>query len=385
MFDLVNDSNDLKEILNYGQNGDMVISIYLPVDNVKLSKQDYITQLNSLIVQSRENIDKNENLDKNQKKSLVELFEKIKKYVAEDFRAGSAKTLLLFAGEKGFWKEIELPVSLKPRLIIDPKPHSQVLRTLLKNYKRYGILLIDREKAQIYLMYLGEIKEYLAAFISDVPARVNYRSQLAFKEKNILSRIEEKLHHFFKLANDKTFELFREGKFDNLIIAGRKEILPQFSNYLHSYLQNKLIGEIQAEPDSPITAIREKAQKIISEFENKSKNEIADKLIDEYSHNGLGVLGIEPTIKVLLLEQIKTLVYDIDYITEGYVCDCCRYITLNPEEGCPYCSSKLTYYNDITDVIIEDALNQDCEVIDLVGNEKLLKAGSIGAVLRYKL
>jgi peptide subunit release factor 1 (eRF1) len=54
------------------------------------------------------------------------------------------------------------------------------------------------------------------------------------------------------------------------------------------------------------------------------------------------------------------------------------------EETCPYCDSKLTYYSDIVDEIIEDALKQGCEVVDVENNERLIKAGSIGAVLRYK-
>jgi peptide chain release factor subunit 1 len=376
---------ELKEILNFIPTGELIISIYLPVDSSKLSRQDYITQLNSMIGQSRESLEKDENLNRNQKKNLLDLFEKIKKYVNEVFRPESAKTLLIYAGEKGFWEEIRLPVVLKPRLVIDPKPHTQVLRNLLQNYKRYGILLIDKEKAQIYSMYLGEIKEYLAAFISDVPPKVNYRSQLAFKEKNILSRIEEKLHHFFKLANDRTFELFRDGKFDSLILAGRKEILSQFKNYLHSYLQQKYIGDIHAEPDTPITIIKEKARKIITESENKYKNELINKLIDEYNPNGWSVLGVEATISALIREQVRIVVYDINFKTDGYICNACNYMTVKPIEECPYCKGKLVYYNDITDEIVENAVNQGCEIVDVDGSERLIQAGSIGAVLRYKL
>ncbi|GAH93255.1 unnamed protein product [marine sediment metagenome] len=39
----------------------------------------------------------------------------------------------------------------------------------------------------------------------------------------------------------------------------------------------------------------------------------------------------------------------------------------------------------IASVLVEDALNQGCEIVDIEGNEKLIRAGSIGAVLRYKL
>jgi len=117
------------------------------------------------------------------------------------------------------------------------------------------------------LMSMGRINEYLEAFISDVPPKVNYRSQLAFKEKNILSRIEEKLHHFFKIINEKTLIYLRDGKFENIILAGRKDIVSQFYNYLHIFIQQKYIGSITAEPDDLPHIIRDKAKALIEKHE----------------------------------------------------------------------------------------------------------------------
>jgi hypothetical protein len=244
-------SDDLKKLFNYEDTENPVISLYLNVDAARDLKKDYISRLNSMIVEKKSEIEKDTNYSKRQKKELFELMDKIKGYVNEYNSSESTKTLLLYAGVGGIFKEIRLPVNLKSKIIIDPKPHIQSLRNLLQNTKKYAVLLIDKEKAQIFLVYFNEIQDYLGAFISEVPSKVKYRSQLSFKEKNILSRLEEKLHQFFKLINEKTLELFREGRFDNLILAGRKPVLSQFRNYLHSYLQQRLIGDILAEPDSP--------------------------------------------------------------------------------------------------------------------------------------
>jgi len=375
----------LSEVLDYKPSNHLVISMYLLVDSTRVLKKDYLTKLNSMITESRENIESDLKIEKAQKKNIYNLLEKIKKYVNDKFMANSTRALLVYAGENGLWNVLRLPVILRSKIVIDPKPHTQSLRTLLENSKKYGVLLINREKAQIYSIYIGEIEEYLAAFISEVPSKVNFRRQAAFREKKILSRIEEKLHHFFKSVNDRTLELFREGKFDNLILAGRKDILPQFANYLHSYLQSKCIGSIYAEPDSSESFIKEKAQEIIGSFEIETKNNLVNKLFDEYNPNGWGVLGIEAVISSLLVEQIRTIIYDRYFKQEGYICNSCKYITIKSKDRCPYCKSDLIHYNDIVDEIVEDALNQNCEVIDIKGNEKLNKAGSIGAVLRYKL
>jgi peptide chain release factor subunit 1 len=292
---------------------------------------------------------------------------------------------VIFSSRDGLWEEFRIPIIMRSKIIVDPKPYTQNIRSLINNSKRYGVLLLNREKAQIYSIYLGEVNQYLAAFISDVPSKVNFRSQAAFREKKILGRLEEKLNHFFKQVNDKAMELFKEKKFDYLILAGRREIIPKFTNYLHSYLQSNCIGNIDAEPDSNISLIEEKAKEVIDRFEIKSKNDLIDRLLDEYNPNRMGVLGIDAVVKYLLIEQIKTLIYDRQFTHKGYLCSKCHYITIEQKDRCPYCNGDLTFYSDIVDEIVEDALDQGCEIVDIEGNKRLTEAGSIGAVLRYKL
>ena len=385
MLDIKNLSQGLKTILEFSETGKFVISLYLPVDSLRYMKQEYTTKLNSMIVGKRAELERNGDYTKSQKKSIIDLLDKIKNYVNKSFVQGSTKTLLLYAGEDELWVEVRLPVTITGRIIIDPKPHTQVLRSLLSSVIRYGILIIDREKAQIYSMYLGEINEYLGAFISDVPPKVNFKRQAALKEKNILSRIEEKLHHFFKVIDENTMEVLRQGKFDNLILAGRKDLLSQFKNYMHSFIQQRYIGDILAEPDDPPHEIRNKAELLITKFEADFKNDLIDRLLDEYNPHGLGVLGIEAVINSLMLEQVKTLVYDSNFQTEGYVCEECGFLTTKEREECPYCKGKIVHYNDITDEVIEIALDQNCEIFSVEGNQRLIDAGSIGAVLRFKL
>jgi peptide subunit release factor 1 (eRF1) len=385
MLDIKNLSRGLKKILEFNETEKYVISLYLPVDSLKYMKQEYTTKLNSMIVKKRADLENDDNYTRSQKKNIVELLEKIKNYINKSFVQGSTKTLLLYAGEDELWVEVKLPVTLSGRIIIDPKPHTQVLRSLLNSIIRYGILIIDREKAQIYSMYLGEINEYIGAFISDVPPKVNFKRQAALMEKKILSRIEEKLHHFFRIIDENTLELLRKGKFDHLILAGKKNLLSQYKNYMHSFLQQRYIGDILAEPDDPPQVIRDKAEGLITEFEADFKNNLIDRLLDEYNPNRLGILGVEAVINSLMLEQVKTLIYDSNFQTEGYVCDECRFLTVTKREECPYCKGKLLHYSDITDEIIEIALDQKCEIFSVEGNQRLIDAGSIGAVLRFTL
>ncbi len=385
MFDINNQSEEIKKILNYTSTDNLFISLYLEVDASKITKQDYLSKLNSMIVEKKSEIEKNPAISNLSRKNIIELFSKIKNYFNDYFRPEFVKTVLLFAGEDNTWMEIKLPINIRSKIIIDPKPHTQVLRTLMDSTIRYGILEIDREKAQIYLMYLGQIREGFAAFISEVPPQVKYRREGSDRESQQMGRIEVKLNQFFKIINEKLLSLFREGKIDTLILAGTKDIALQFKNYMSSGIQSKYIGYITSDTPFSSQSLKENALKLINQVETENKNNIVEKLLGEYIPTEWGVIGAENTIKYLMLDQVKILIYDSDFEIPGYVCEKCGYITINQQAGCPYCDGKMIYYNDITDEVIETALNQGCELIEIRENQRLKDAGNIGAVLRFKI
>jgi peptide subunit release factor 1 (eRF1) len=314
-----NEIFNFDKILTYLPTEELIVSTYLLVDGGRVTKKDYLSELNSMIAKTKENIEAASGFDKSKQKAIFNSLDKIKSFVGDLFKNEKEKTLLIYAGTKSeLWEVYKLPVILKSKIIVDPKPHTQSLRSILHNYKKYGVLLIDREKAQIYQVYLGEIKEYLAAYISDVPAKVNFRFESGLREKKILGKIEEKLHHFYKMLNDSAFGFFRDGKFDYLILAGRKEVINEFKSYLHSYLSAMLAGIFEEETTENQAIILEKAKKVIKDFEDNNTNQLISRLIDELEPQELGVLGLKKTIDALLSDNIKTLVYLLPCVRLSY-------------------------------------------------------------------
>lgn len=380
-----NELFDFDEILEYSSTDELIISTYLLVDGARTTKKGYLSELNSMIAKTKDNIELASGFEKSRQKNIFNTLDKIKNYVSDSYKRENEKTLLIYAGTNShLWKVYKLPIILKSKIIVDPKPNTQSLRSFLSNYKKYGVLLIDREKAQIYQVYLGKIREYLAAYISEVPPKVNFRFESGLREKKILGKIGEKLHQFYRTLNENIFDFFKDNKFDYLILAGRKKIINEFKNYLHSYLLAMVIGTFEEELSVREQAILDKANKIIGDFEQDNLNNAIDKLIDDLEPRGFGVLGLKKIIDSLMANNIKTLIFMEDYIARGYTCPACGYITLKLQEKCPYCDNELIHLNDIIDEIVESALNQGSEVLPVKENEKLKRHGKIGAVLRYK-
>ena len=146
MFDVNSQPEEIKKILNYTATDKFFISLYLEVDASKITKKDYLSKLNSMIIEKKAEIEKNPSINNSSKKALFELFSKIKDYFDDYFRPEDVKTVLLFVSEDGKWVAVKLPVNIKSKIIVDPKPHTQILRTLINTTVKYGILEIDREK-----------------------------------------------------------------------------------------------------------------------------------------------------------------------------------------------------------------------------------------------
>ncbi|GAH64386.1 unnamed protein product, partial [marine sediment metagenome] len=88
-----NKASGLEEILNFIPTGKLVVSVYLLVDRSRITKRDYQTKLNSMIASSKEKLEADTNIDKSQKKEVFEVFEKVKAFVYDKFRADSTRTL----------------------------------------------------------------------------------------------------------------------------------------------------------------------------------------------------------------------------------------------------------------------------------------------------
>jgi peptide chain release factor subunit 1 len=72
------------------------------------------------------------------------------------------------AQEHGLWRIFRLPVPTRPA---DDRRStvSTTLLTLIDEFERYMILLVDKQTARLFVVYLGEIEEYTELMDELVP------------------------------------------------------------------------------------------------------------------------------------------------------------------------------------------------------------------------
>jgi len=256
----------VKELNNFRGDGDYVVSLYLDVDGRKFPrKQAYERELKDLVHQAKKEWLKRRDLSHSQREFLKKDLEAIDQFVRLKFIRKKRKGLAIFScSARDFWQVYPLPVSLPSCLIIDNIPYTKPLTTVLDEYERYCTVVVDRRKARIFTVYLGEIEEHSGVFEDDVPNKVKAGEWAALRESKISHHIEDHVHRHLKNVAQKTLKFFKENDFHRLIIGGHREIIPKFEKHLPDYLRKRVAGHFLAKPEVSLKDILEESLRLAS-------------------------------------------------------------------------------------------------------------------------
>jgi peptide chain release factor subunit 1 len=138
--------------------------------------------------------------------------------------------------------------------------------------------------------------------------------------------------------------------------------------------------EIGAAPTDVLQCV----MKIEQQIKDKEDRRLLERLMNQVRSGGLGVVGLDSTIRALQHGQVNTLIVEEHFSKEGYRCGECENLAVHPGT-CDYCSGALQASKDVVEQAVFYAQNSGCQVkhIAVTGTE-LSTAGKIGAILRFK-
>lgn len=373
----------VEKLLEFHSKDYYVLSLYLNVNGRYLPRKKHIEQeWDFLLHQAKKEIPLLPDLSKQVKTSLDSDLEEITHFVNYEFERDGFRTLVVFScsGEK-FWQTYPLPVALRSHYVLEKKPYARPLLLVLDEHQRYATAVVDRRKARIFTVFLGQIEEHTGVFEDDVPAKVKAGEWANLRETKISHHIEDHVHRHLKHVAEKTLEFFKEREFDRLIVAGHEEIAPKFEALLHPYLQERMAGRFYVEPDVSLDEILKQSLVVEERRQRQDEAELLKKLYDLAKPEGRAVVGLEATIEALMLGQVQKLLIGGEYKASGLICPEGHLISSYARE-CPVCGAGMKEEKEITADIIEETVKKDGEVEYIFWDEKFIKEG-IGAFLRY--
>ncbi len=371
----------LSDLLSFNPDPYLTTTLYLSIDSSP--QPGYLIGIKDLIKKRKGEIN-GPDLTVEARKSVNSDLRKIRDFVEHTFERNGVKTLILIScSARKFWKVITLNLALQSSLVIGARPHVRPLTLVLDEYHRFLTILVERSKARLFEVYAGEIIER-SDVLDEVPGKVKMGGYAGYDERRIERHIEDHVRRHFKHVADVAFDLFKRHSYDSIVLLGSEQNTHEFHHYLHNTLHDRIASFEVEEINAGTKAVLDHTMRIEHSLKNKLDLRLLERLFNQVNSGGLGIVGLDSTIRALQHGQVNFLVVQEGYTRDGYQCKDC--LGLHAGNGsCEYCGGATHVVNDIIEEAVRQALTQGCQVRYIsLPESQLSAAGKIGAMLRFR-
>lgn len=368
--------SELEELSSYRVDSQPVVSFYLAIEKGEPDEDQYAIRLKNLINRAQA---QKQRWSGAQARSIDKDLNQIQRLVTEE-RVRGTKSLAVFASNiSGLWQLYRLSLPVRNRLVIAPSPYVKPLIRLFESSGPYCTVLIEKGRARIFVLRLGEVEERTDVF-GVVPGR---HDQGGWAQARLQRHHDEHVMRHLKSTAEQLFTLHREEEFSGLLIGGTDELVSQFQDHLHPYLRDRTLATFPMDITANAKEVREQSWSTINRLEEEETERLVERLKGEVQRGNLGAIGLSDTLHVLQNGQIMTLLVDRGLQARGSRCGQCGALTIEIEGRCRYCEGELEPVADIVDEIVEEAFNQGCKIKFLAEGGALAEMGGVGALLRF--
>lgn len=276
---------------------------------------------------------------------------------------GDDRGLAVFSSQRlGLWQTAGLPQTVKSALRVGVRPFLNPLVNLLDQYHRYGVLLLDEDRARLLEVFLGRCSEL---------------------EEPPLAAVKQTRHVRLKEAADRLMTFVRARGIERVILGAPPELEAPFLNHLHGFIQDNLIIDTQMGPDMPAQAAAKRV--VDGEMQSRIVREsvLVYRLLDAVRQDGMGVVGLQETLNALQRGQVRMLLLRQGLARIGRACTRCRALALSGRK-CVFCGALTEGVFDVVSELAQAALEQNCEVFRILHDRRLDALGGVGAELRFQ-
>jgi peptide chain release factor subunit 1 len=293
---------------------------------------------------------------------------------------GPTRGVALFSSSgAGLWEEVQVPSPLPDVATVADHPHLMPLEALIETYESFCTVLVDREKARIFLARMGRIKEEPEVF-DEVPGQ---HDQGGWSQARYQRHIDDHVGRHFKHVGDELLRYFERQGFDHLVLAGPEEVVSEFERGLHDYLKRRVAARVVLPMTASIKDVLERSLQVEEELESNRERDVIDRVVAETAAGRNGVIGLEPVLGALNENRVDTLVAATGFWAEGVRCTSCGWLGLRGST-CPVCGASTEPVPDVVESAVSKAMQQGSRV------EALNKVGEdggrpfdVGALLRF--
>jgi hypothetical protein len=371
----------LDRVTGFERTGLPVVSLYAGIDTGTDAPTTLRTRVASLLHKIRP-LAEDRSLEREARLSVRGDIERITDTVEHERWTPGAVAFFSCSGA-GLFEEVDLPRTVRDRVIVDATPLVRPMLAVLDEYHRYCVAVIDKESAQLWELYLEEMRG--AGEVRGAALRKpDYAGWHGLAEHRVRNKADDLERRHYRQVAVTLDELFRTGRYELLAIGGHQHAIPGFIEFLPRSLRGRVAGTFVIDPSTATTAdIRASADSIADGYERDEERQWVAGVLGSAAAGGLAAIGLEACLWAGSVAAIASLLVQVGAMSPGVVCDKCGWLGLSAEY-CSVCGGPVRRTPDVIDELVEGVIDNGGS-IEHVRADTELRRHAVAASLRFPL
>jgi peptide subunit release factor 1 (eRF1) len=299
----------------------------------------------------------------------------------------SGKGFAVFScAPKGFWRSYILRVPVPDRLFVADRPSVRTLADLVDDFGYYGVVLVDKEGARLSFLHLGELLDHVDFKGEEVrQQKLGGASTVAGRRGGVAGRthyVDELIEKNMRASAQAAVRFFEEHTVRRVFLAGSEDNTALFRDQLPKAWQERVISTLAFDPTGPETELLEDVVERGAAFKTAQEAQLTADLVTAAA-KGQAVAGVRDTLTAVSDRRADLLVIGQDLHLEGWQCPNCHLLSAESHVLCPRCNERMEPAPDIIETAAAEVLRTGGDVEVVSPNDEFVRAGSIGATLRF--
>lgn len=275
---------------------------------------------------------------------------------------------------------LEAPID-EHSLFISSVPHLYPLAKLVENYPRYAAVMLDTNKARIFVF--GTSTEHEETIVGEKTRRT---SKGGWSQARYQRRADNFHMHHVKEVVETLDKIVRKEGIEHVVVAGAEVAMPILREQLPKHLADKIV-EIGAHEDGESGSFVQRTMAALREKDAETDIEKVQELMDAWRSGGLGVAGPEATLSAFQLGQVEELIITaspetlkpVQKLPDDAAPGDVQVVTSNASGQADESRTKLS------DELITRAQQTAARVRFIEDASLLAEVGGVGALLRFRI
>jgi len=311
--------------------------------------------------------------------------ERIQRLSVELRRNGAHAKAVFACAAQNVWREYDLPPSLSgTQLFVDRYFHLKPLAQLLGAFPRLGVVLVDRHRARIFDLRLGELTEREGLF-QPLSRKGRSDGYAGYDGGHAQRRVEDEARQHFKTVAETLKESLEKGVFEKWILGCQDVHRSQLEPQLHPYVSQALLARFPADM-TRITGeeIRSRAQRIVEQWQSDRCRGLVSQVLGQARGSGRGATGLRRVLRALETGEVQTLLIGENFQAHAVECSGCGHLDAHLVSFCPGCGRATQEIVDVGEAILPLLIRRDIETFYVKDDPEFDKVGNIAALLRFR-